>query len=177
MTTPIAPDPNSYDRAAVRAELLAIQALQPKLALYDGREFRELPKPLQDQIRSLKTITQPTASGLERVASLLWQLALLEPVLAALHEGRSIDDQLTALAQPVSDQLLLSVTPGPNDVQPPRPATSKQPSGSAASIAPTNQAPAPLGGTLTLDAADAGATVLTEPEPIGGTLVLPDDGD
>ena len=66
--------PEEFDQALVKAELLRVQTLLPKLEAFDDREFRELPKKLQDEVHEIQTIIQPTMSGIEKVSGIIWQL-------------------------------------------------------------------------------------------------------
>ena len=206
MTTSISnpTNPEAYDLAAIKAELRVIEALRPKLALYEAREFRELPNQLQQQVRTLKSINQPTASGLERVGSLLWQLASVTTLLERLAHGQSIADQLDALGRPLPDTLL-QMGPTADVISNQQGARSKE---QGAESPKALGAILPRGGTLVLDAepttdgkqpassaggrtaearptTPAAAPTLTleseqgaadgQPTTGGGTLVLPDE--
>ena len=171
MTNSPSADPAAYDPAAVKHELQAIQALQPKLALYSDREFRELPKQLQQQIHALKTITQPTPSGLEHVESLLWQLAATESLLKSLANGESIANQLASLQKPVSEWAF-RITPEPNQVQE-RVVSERTTTRTQTTVTSPPAANQPSGATLTLEPESATPTApVATPSTQGGTIIL-----
>jgi|GEM_PF-4911281 len=170
ITTPT--DPTAYDSALVRQELTQIQAVLPKLQVFSGREFRELPQKLQDEVRAIKTIVTPTRSGLEKMVGIIWQLWNSEEFCKKILNGESVEEFLNAITgtDPVPTMNTNPVPAGEATTEPSQPTKT----------ATLNVAPATLtdkSGTLSIstDAATPSATVdpVTPTMPAdSGTIVI-----
>lgn len=87
--TVIRTEPSEVNAEKVRAELQRLIEVAPLLENYSDREFRELPAALQEKVRALTTVVQPTPSGLERIGRLIWQVETARDVCNLLLEGKS----------------------------------------------------------------------------------------
>ncbi len=183
--TQIRTEPEEYDANELRLELAKISTLTPKLDGHWQHEFRDLPDALQEQVRAISFLAAPTASGLERVSGILWQLYSVQTMIEQLLRGESIANVMAGSLD----------VPLPADAQPgERPAANP---GSPMTLSPTapkgdgtlvlrqnNQPAAKSKSTTTVspvaaapESQSATLTVSAHPPtpPSAGTLVIPSD--
>ena len=109
MTNLIPTHPEDYDLSQVRAELARIETVLPSIEAFQGREFRELPKKIQDDVHTIQFISQPTLGGLEKARGVLVKLWGAKRLCEELLSGQSIDQTLSLLyGQPMSSESTVS---------------------------------------------------------------------
>ena len=171
-------EPEEFNPELVKAELVRVNTLLPKLEAYVDREFRELPEKLREEVHTVQTIVQPSMGGIEKVEGIIWQLrnsrTLCEKITSGQSAGSFIQTFLpkgSSTTTPVANKpadVVVQETPSSNTAQDLITPIQPIPATTLPTPAP---APAPKNATLTLLADSKGNSGDT-PKSNGSTFKI-----
>lgn len=100
-------------------QLIRIKNLIPKIKPHEQKKLRDLPKHLQQELKTIEVIPAPTASGLEPVASILENLFLAQVNLEEIIRKRKEKTFIKPTAHKIPIQTAPSPSPAPPPQKPP----------------------------------------------------------